>query len=75
MEYVTGSDLFTYIQDYPFDEELVRFFAAQIVLLFEYLHGNGIVFRDLKPENLLIDWRGYLKLIDFSFAKVVGDQK
>jgi protein kinase A len=46
-------------------------YAAQIVLIFEYLHDKNIIFRDLKPENLLIAEDGYLKLTDFSFAKVV----
>ena len=39
--------------------------------MFEYMHSKNIVYRDLKPENLLIDGQGYLKLTDFGFAKVV----
>lgn len=39
--------------------------------MFEYLHSKQIVYRDLKPENLLIQTDGYLKLTDFGFAKVV----
>merc|ERR1719245_601056 len=46
-----------------------RFFAAQIVLVFHFLHKNHIVYRDLKPENCLIGVDGYLKLTDFGFAK------
>jgi len=41
--------------------------------MFEYLHSKDIVYRDLKPENLLIAADGYLKLTDFGFAKVVGN--
>ena len=48
-----------------------RLYTAQIVLIFEYLHDKNIIYRDLKPENLLIAEDGYLKLADFSFAKVV----
>jgi len=46
-----------------------RFFAAQIVLVFQFLHNYHIVYRDLKPENCLINVDGYLKITDFGFAK------
>lgn len=46
-------------------------YAAQIALIFEHLHDKNVIFRDLKPENLLIAEDGYLKLTDFSFAKTV----
>lgn len=42
--------------------------------MFEYLHSKNIVYRDLKPENLLVQGDGYLKLTDFGFAKVVEDR-
>ena len=49
------------------------FYAAQVTHIFDYMHGMNIVYRDLKPENLLVSTDGYLKLTDFGFAKVVDD--
>jgi serine/threonine protein kinase len=45
------------------------FYAAEIVCVLEYLHERNIVYRDLKPENLLLDREGHLKVTDFGFAK------
>lgn len=44
-----------------------------MVLAFEYLHSKDIIYRDLKPENLLIDYKGNIKITDFGFAKSVPD--
>ena len=55
-------------------EEAV-FYAGQVVLMFQYLHSLNILYRDLKPENLLIDLEGYLKLCDFGFAKICNSGK
>ena len=52
-----------------FKENQVKFFAAQLTSALAYLHINNYVYRDLKPENVLFDCRGYLKLTDFGLCK------
>lgn len=72
MEYVAGGELFTYLRSLgKFPASQAAFYAAQVTLMFEYLHSNNVIYRDLKPENLLIDTEGYLKLTDFGFAKII----
>ena len=51
------------------------FYAANVLLALEHLHEHGIVYRDLKPENLLLDAYGYIKVADFGFAKKIGGEK
>ncbi|XP_040565598.2 uncharacterized protein Pka-C1 isoform X2 [Lepeophtheirus salmonis] len=72
LEFVPGGEMFSHLRKVgKFSEAHSRFYAAQIVLAFEYLHYLDLIYRDLKPENLLIDNTGYLKITDFGFAKRV----
>lgn len=75
MEYVIGGELFTHLRHRNrFSNATAMFYAAEIVLAFEYLHSLDIIYRDLKPENLLIDKEGHIKITDFGFAKRVPDR-
>eukprot|EP00803_Ostreobium_quekettii_P000241 evm.model.scf_1252.3 EVM.evm.TU.scf_1252.3 scf_1252:22586-28170(-) len=71
MEAIMGGELFTYLQKRrrPLSESHARFYAACVIQAFEYLQESHVVYRDLKPENLLINVDGYLKVTDFGFAK------
>jgi len=75
MEYVPGGEMFLYIRKFgKLPEEIVRYYAAEIVLVINYLHEQNIIYRDLKPENILLDVGGHVKLTDFGFAKYVSDR-
>ena len=53
-----------------FSEEKTKFYAAEIILGLNYLHNNNCIYRDLKPENVLIDKNGHIKLTDFGLSKL-----
>ena len=72
LELCLGGELFMYLRkSLKFNEQQTRFYAASITLAFEHLHSKSIVYRDLKPENLMLDDVGFLKVVDFGLAKVV----
>ncbi|KAJ3183708.1 camp-dependent protein kinase catalytic subunit [Gaertneriomyces sp. JEL0708] len=68
--YEGGGDLFSLLREVGnMKEEVARFYAAEILLALDYLHKRKIIYRDLKPENVLLTSTGHVKLTDFGFAK------
>ena len=69
-EVVLGGELFTVLRyNVKFDHKATRFYAGCVIMALEHLHSMDIIYRDLKPENLLLNSKGYLQLTDFGFAK------
>jgi len=76
LDFFNGGELFWHLKnENQFTETRTRFYAAEIVLALECLHENGIIYRDMKPENLLLDADGHIRLTDFGLSKdsLVGD--
>ncbi|KOO25648.1 camp-dependent protein kinase catalytic [Chrysochromulina tobinii] len=74
-ELALGGELFSVLaKRAPLFDGYAQFYIASVVSMFSYMHSLRVVYRDLKPENLLLDAQGYLKLVDFGFAKVLVDR-
>ena len=75
LEYIQGGDLFDLIEKQGImNDNQARFYIACFILALEYLHGKGICYRDLKPENSVIDDKGYLRLVDLGAAKFLNEE-
>eukprot|EP00668_Euglena_longa_P018480 GGOE01023058.1.p1 GENE.GGOE01023058.1~~GGOE01023058.1.p1 ORF type:complete len:568 (-),score=141.14 GGOE01023058.1:507-2111(-) len=70
MDFLQGGELYVHLRRKGrFREQRAKFYAAQVVLAFEYLHARNIIFRDLKPENVVLGKDGYACLTDFGMAR------
>lgn len=69
MDFFNGGELFFHLNKGPFDEARTRYYIAEITLAIEHLHSLFVVYRDLKPENVLLDSDGHIKLSDFGLSK------
>jgi serum/glucocorticoid-regulated kinase 2 len=73
MKFYRGGELFMHLKlKGRFSEKLTRFYAAQIAIGLSHLHKNNIIYRDMKPENILIDDEGNICLIDFGMSKILN---
>lgn len=76
MPYIAGGDLSQHLKKRgTFWENEVKFFAAQIILGLQDLHEKGIIYQDLKPANVLLDTKGFIKLTDFGASKYAHQTK
>ena len=76
IDYYPGGDLRFYLeQNIQFNEKQIKFFVANVVLSLRYLRLNNILHRDIKPDNLVFDKKGYLNLTDFGISKKVKNNK
>src|SRR5271168_868079 len=70
MDFVPGGELFTLLRkSQRFPNPVAKFYAAEVALALDYLHSQEIIYRDLKPENLLTAADVHVKITDFGFAK------
>jgi len=75
LEFCPGGELFGLLQkERRLTEEASAFYGCCVMLAFEYLHNLNVIYRDLKPENLMLDAKGFIKVVDFGFAKQIKDR-
>ena len=75
MDYIKGKELFDVLRDIGMLNKFqAQFYSASIMLAVQYLHERKIVYRDIKPENIMVVTNGFIKLIDFGTAKSIKDR-
>ena len=76
MEYCEGGDMQTFLQETgPLSEEEAVFYVAETIIGIDYLHSNQIMWRDLKPSNILLDSKGHVKLTDFGLSTKIKESE
>ena len=74
MDVCTGGEIFLHLlQHGRFSEKQAKFFMCEILLGFQYLHERDIVYRDIKPENILVDMDGHVRITDFGLSKIIEE--
>lgn len=71
MDFLIGGDLMSQlIKKEIFSEQEAKFYCAELILAIEYVHSKNCIHRDIKPDNILIDKNGHIKLSDFGLSKI-----
>jgi serine/threonine protein kinase len=70
IDFLNGGEMFTYLRkEQRFTEQRAKVYAAEIIDAISCLHDHGIIYRDLKPENVLLDKDGHIRITDFGLSK------
>jgi len=76
LEYIPGGELFSHLRrQEKFSQAECQFYTVELVCALQYLHELNVVYRDVKPENIMIHKDGHLRLVDFGFAKFLDDDR
>ena len=76
MDICTGGELFVHLLlQRRFSEKIAKFYMSEILLGFSHMHDMDIVFRDIKPENILVDMDGHIRIADFGLSKIIRENE